>query len=294
MNYFALGQQYSTQGYSMHELNTTFATISNLQMQLLCAQNSLMAFKEENETLKAILTGLQDQLEKATQHSDSKSGQDSETTCVLTEGSIEIESKKNKTPLDEKNVSSFPTKQEEVVFHETQSTIPYESSIDDEKDSDFPSPGLNLNFEEDNDCEEEFLNGRVPIKRKNGFKELKTDSSRKKNGFTKSQRSRAKHLWIAYGRKILEYSLCNSHGQFRKKIKECNKLTSKKGYSESFLMRSHDEEAEKEFKKEFGKLALEFFEKEVESAFLNSNYRNELISQKDKVENWIRILIKEH
>jgi len=76
--------------------------------------------------------------------------------------------------------------------------------------------------------------------------------------------------------------------------KKRNKLTSKKGYSESFLIRSHDAETEKEFKKEFGKLALEFFEKEVESAFLNSNYRDELISQKDKVENWIRRLIKEY
>ena len=281
----------------MHELNPTFATISHLQMQLLRAQNFLMAFKKENETLKAILRELQDQLEKVTQHSDSKSGQESETICVSTEGSIETENKKNKTPLDEKDVSSFITKQEEVFFNETQSTTPYESSIDDEKDSDFLSPSLNLNFEDDNDREEEFLNKRVPIKRRNGFKELKgkkSNSCRKKNSSTKSQRSKAKHLWIAYGRKILEYSLSKSSGQFRKKIKECNKLTSKKGYSESFLIRSHDAETEKEFKKEFGKLALEFFEKEVESAFLNSNYRDELISQKDKVENWIRRLIKEY
>lgn len=80
MNYFALDQQYSTQGYYMHELSPTFATISHLQMQLLRAQNSLMACKKENETLKAILRELQDQLEKVTQHSDSKSGQESETT----------------------------------------------------------------------------------------------------------------------------------------------------------------------------------------------------------------------
>jgi len=204
----------------MHELNPTFATISHLQMQLLRAQNFLMAFKKENETLKAILRELQDQLEKVTQHSDSKSGQESETICVSTEGSIETENKKNKTPLDEKDVSSFITKQEEVFFNETQSTTPYESSIDDEKDSDFLSPSLNLNFEDDNDREEDFLNKRVPIKRRNGFKELKgekPDSRGKKNSSTKSQRSKAKHLWTAYGRKILEYSLCNSYGQFRKK-----------------------------------------------------------------------------
>ena len=136
---------------------------------------------------------------------------------------------------------------------------------------------------------------RQRAKKRNGFKPSKEKIIIKiedEFSLAKRRRSKAKHLWISYGRKIVEYAVKYTKGEQRKKIRVCDKkLESKKGYSEVFRIRNEDSRKDIDFKLTFGRLAIEFIDKEIEDAFLNSNYRDELLSQKGRVKNWISKLI---
>lgn len=160
------------------------------------------------------------------------------------------------------------------------------------------SSSLEFRQKEDNFSsidEEECCAKTLPIRKRNGFKQqnsIETNDSDRKSKLSKQRRSRAKHLWVSYGRRIVEYAWKNTEGDHKQKIQSCiGKLKSKKGYSEVFLVKKNDTQEEVEFKKLFGNLALEFIAHETEDSFLSSNYRGDFIEQKDKVAKWIACLI---
>lgn len=142
----------------------------------------------------------------------------------------------------------------------------------------------------DSDFEE-----KVPkIRRRNGFKADKSIKKEKNSDDKPKQRSKAKHLWIGFGRKIVEFGLKHTKGNERTWIKQHEKsLISKKAYSKVFRIKPSDSKETAGLKRMFGQLAIEFIrsDKEMEDAFPNSNYRNELVEQKEKVANWIEGLI---
>lgn len=150
----------------------------------------------------------------------------------------------------------------------------------------------------DDDEDDEDEEARAPkIRRRNGFKgdannTLKMDDAANAN----RKRSKAKHLWISYGRKIVEYAVKHSKPNLKKKIQKFdNKLKSKKAYTQTFrIIKNKQTEEEVAFRREFGRLALKFLQTEVEDAFLNSNYRDDFLNQKEKVSNWIARQIKEN
>ena len=160
------------------------------------------------------------------------------------------------------------------------------------------SSSLEFRQKEDNFSstdEEESCTKTLHMRRRNGFKQenaSEINDSDRKSKISKQRRSRAKHLWVSYGRRIVEYAWKNTEGDNKQKIQACiGKLKSKKGYSEVFLVKKNDTQEEVEFKQQFGKLALEFIAHETEDSFLSSNYRGDFIDQKDKVAKWIACLI---
>ncbi len=87
----------------------------------------------------------------------------------------------------------------------------------------------------------------------------------------------------------MEFAVKHSRHNLKKKIQKFeNKLKSKKAYTQTFrIIKNKQTEEEVAFRKEFGRLALQFLQTEVEDAFLNSNYRDDFLNQKEKVSNLI-------
>jgi len=270
-----------------NEYNTALVTVSHLQNELVIAQKALKTIQTENESLKTMVMDLQNRLLASKKPSEGPISQKIEETKP---SQNILETKEDKACSKIRDFS-INIKEEEPILQETQSTEAFERSI--EERSDFSSPSLVIKFEEeleseeDDDGDEEYTTKRLPIRRRNGFKKGKGKANEKNNKDKSQQRSRAKHLWITYGRKIIDYALENSQGPLYEKIKNCHKLTSKRGYSEVFMERNTDTPSEKDFKSQFVKLALAFVSTDVENAFLGSNYREELLSQKEKVKSWI-------
>ena len=276
------------------QLHTTLVTVSRLRMDLDNTQNAFVNAKKENESLKAIIKDLENKLQSINKASESSKASRNEE-----KGINPIEGYAKKTQINPKIITIYSpcVKEEaEAARPESQSTEVYENSIG--HDSAFSSPNLNLKLElgnADSEYDEGYSKKTIPIRRRNGFKPLKeSESESKKDLINKAQRSRAKHLWITYGRKIVEYASKHSKGALREKIAQCNKLISKKGYSEVFLLRTSDNEKERDYKTKFGRLALDFLGADLEDAFLSSNYREELLAQKEKVKNWIKKQIKDN
>jgi len=274
------------------DTNSNFPPMSYLHLEILNIKKTLQNVVKENESLKTIVINLQNELlNKRRENSSTPRNEDSETT----KAPKSMESKENRDWQPKKNsfapktwkILSPKAKVENLMTNDPQSTI-CEESI--EEDFEFKSPQLNIKFEESiSSDDEEEPSKKIPIKRRNGFKAIEDEKAKLKRSAAQidQQRSKAKHLWITYGRKIVDYAVDNSRGPLKERIKDCSKLVSKKGFSEVFLVRSKDKEDDIIYKRDFGKLALEFFENEVENAFLNSNYREDLLAQREKVLGWI-------
>lgn len=89
--------------------------------------------------------------------------------------------------------------------------------------------------------------------------------------------SKAKHLWINFGRKIIEYAVNHTNGEVSNKLKGyIGKLGSKKDFETVFKVIPSDNQQEKELKILFGGLALKFVKYESENAFINSRYQDHM------------------
>jgi len=281
MNNFIPNQQFPMPAFYANvysQYNQNMAAVSCLQIELRNIQQNLFHFQKENASLKSLIQQLHAQLEIPKKTCESISPFKADSIETATPKSARSEA------IQSKAIIISPP---HVKIEDNSSEV-YDPTEDE---SAFTSPEVNIKFEnEDFDSEDEYSNKKVPMRRRNGFKKKGNDSEDDKK---KIPRSKAKHLWITYGRKIIEYAMDSCKGATKKKIKDCTKLVSKKGYSEVFLIRRDDSENEIEFKKTFGKLALEFLDSKAEDSFLNSNYRDELLSQKEKVQNWIKKQIQE-
>jgi hypothetical protein len=106
--------------------------------------------------------------------------------------------------------------------------------------------------------------------------------------------SKAKHLWINYGRKIIEFAVNHTKDDVQSRIKQLiGKLSSKKDFEEVFEIKPTDSECDKAFKVLFGKLALFFIKFKADAAFEGSKYREQMVTQKTIVASWISKLISE-
>ncbi len=272
------------------DLETSILAISRLQYELLSSQNIIKSLTSDNNSLRATVKNLQLQLENRSSSHPAKSSSPS---------TIDLSPKKSseaRVPPQIEIPIPRPKSEPPIIIKEEPNAETIDNS-ETSQESAFNSPLLSLKIESEllsDDSEED--SNRPPIKRRNGFRQRNKNEENKNttnDSKNKIQRSRAKHLWITYGRKIIDYSLANSKGGLKERIKTCSNLISKKGYSEVFLLRTHDTEKDKAFKKDFGRLAIQFIEREVENAFLSSNYRDELLAQKNKVCGWIKKLIQE-
>lgn len=192
--------------------------------------------------------------------------------------------------------SPNPLKIEDIAMSPTSRVHPLPNGLScyiKQEDPSFSSPKASSMREED--AIEEIETKKPQILKRHGFKAERTKckhtpiTKREKKVKVVRQRSKAKHLWITYGRKIAEYALKHTEGETHKKIKVLGEfLASKAGYFEAFGARKSDLKEDIEIKRTFGELALRFVEEEADDAFLSSNYRSEMLGLRDKVTEWIR------
>lgn len=133
------------------------------------------------------------------------------------------------------------------------------------------------------------------IIRRNDFKGsnvAKMPRRSNKNIIPKKEPAKAKHLWINYGRKIIEFALHHINDESRMRVKQLNgKLGSKKDFKEVFGLKVTDSENDKIFKITFAKLALFFIEHKADAAFDDSKYKTQMIMQKSAIASWIKKLL---
>lgn len=140
------------------------------------------------------------------------------------------------------------------------------------------------------------------IIRRNGFKALRSvewnsqDESSSDTEKSKKRRnpSKAKHLWINYGRRIVEYAVEQTQGNMQERIRQLfGRLNSKKDFKEVFAVTSIDSEEDKQFKLELGQLAITFVKDKAANTFEGSKHKDQMISQRHTVAAWIEKLIQE-
>lgn len=148
------------------------------------------------------------------------------------------------------------------------------------------------------------------IIRRNGFKALGVNNKIKKDDFSDSDAdstcpskkedkirknpSKAKHLWVNYGRRIIEYGISQTKGELQERIKQLvGKLNSKKDFESVFQNNAKDCADDKAFKSLLGKLAIHFVKNKSVISFEGSKYKEEMITQRHVVAAWIERLISE-
>ena len=104
--------------------------------------------------------------------------------------------------------------------------------------------------------------------------------------------SKAKHLWVNYGRRILEHAAGEIGGVMQDRLKHLvGKLNSKKDFERTFQIKEDDSEEDKEFKTVLGRTAIDFVRNKAFGTFKNSKYKQEMITQRHSVSAWIERLI---
>lgn len=134
---------------------------------------------------------------------------------------------------------------------------------------------------------------KIPVKvEDNDAESLSENGSPSKSGDKFKNSSKAKHLWVNYGRRILEYAINQTTGPMQGKIKQLvGKLNSKKDFEKAFQIVSTDNSDEKLFKTLLGRLAIYFVKHKASPTFESSKYKQEMITQRHTVAAWIERLI---
>ncbi len=132
---------------------------------------------------------------------------------------------------------------------------------------------------------------KVPVKVEDNEEESDSDKGGDADSKFKNS-SKAKHLWVNYGRRILEYAINQTTGPMQGKIKQLvGKLNSKKDFEKAFQIQSTDNSDEKLFKTLLGRLAIYFVKHKASPTFESSKYKQEMITQRHTVAAWIERLI---
>ena len=139
--------------------------------------------------------------------------------------------------------------------------------------------------EEDEESEDSYSTQPEPVEEKK--KKRSTRKSKKPKNLSK-----AKHLWVNYGRRILEYAAGKTGGYMQDRLKYlAGKLNSKKDFERTFQTKPSDSKEDREFKVVLGNIAIDFVRNKAATTFENSKYKNEMITQKHTVSAWIERLI---
>lgn len=144
------------------------------------------------------------------------------------------------------------------------------------------------------------------IIRRNGFKPLKETINFKEDDVSveseissgsgtpyrvRRNPSKAKHLWVNYGRRIVDYAITQTEGEVQEKVKKLTgKLNSKRDFEKTFEFISEDSTEERYFKDVFGKLAIDFVKNKCSSSFEGAKYKDQMIEQRHVVAAWIEKL----
>ena len=138
-------------------------------------------------------------------------------------------------------------------------------------------------IEEDQDNEDLHPTGQeLMIKKKD--RSIKTKHSK--------NLSKAKHLWVNYGRRIIEYAADKIEGLMQDKLRLLvGKLNSKKDFEKVFQIKSNDLDEDKKFKTTLGNIAIDFVRNKASTTFENSKYKQEMVTQRHTVSAWIERLI---
>lgn len=149
------------------------------------------------------------------------------------------------------------------------------------------------------------------IIRRNGFKNSQTTpSSQEEEGSSDEEEemspdlykpnkgrrnpSKAKHLWINYGRRIVEYGIEKTEGDTQERIRQLiGRLNSKKDFKDLFETTPNDSAEDRAFKAQLGKLAIDFVKNKSAASFEGRKYRQQMVNQRHTVAAWIEKLIQE-
>lgn len=210
------------------------------------------------------------------------------------------------------NSVKIPLKREEPIknilkieadtpSHQTRSQTNIEEDLRSNKSS-TKREASSPSSEEDDDDDDEVYEPTIVVKptNKEGVRKSRATKSKNKKvqnlesedeEIKSNQRSIAKHVWIQYGRRIKDFALNQTDidEAVKQKIKD-RRLETKSDYTLLFQINADDQTDEINFKQTYLDKAMEFMEqmKRPDSLFLNSNYRNELLQQREKVEKWIK------
>jgi len=197
-----------------------------------------------------------------------------------------------------KNLLKFEA---DTPSHQTRSQTNIEEDVRSNKSS-TKREASSPSSEEENDDDDEVYEPSIVVKPANKEGVRRSRAAKSKNNklqnlesedeeIKTNHRSIAKHVWIQYGRRIKDFALNhpNVDETIKQKMKD-RRLETKSDYTLLFQINADDQADEIIFKQTYLDKAMEFMEqmKRPDSLFLNSNYRNELLQQREKVEKWIK------
>jgi endonuclease III len=166
------------------------------------------------------------------------------------------------------------------------------------KESSFSDSCSKIMSDSTEDERSDYEETNVPkISRRNGFKKtkhIKSEGLDSENASKLKSSSKAKHLWVNYGRRIIEYAVNQTQGPIQFRAKQLiGKLNSKKDFEKAFMLTANDSAEERLFKTLLGRLAINFVKNKISPTFENSKYKDEMVTQRHVVAAWIERLIGE-
>jgi hypothetical protein len=187
--------------------------------------------------------------------------------------------------------------------------VEYEPSTNSDQ-ANIPTDNTSEASENINTVEKQTEKNKPQIIRRNGFKPVDVTAHAKKQESDSDDESsdesgkilkggrknpsKAKHLWVNYGRRIIEYGINQTKGDMQEKIKQLiGKLNSKKDFEKIFQISDSDSADDKLFKTLVGRLAIYFVKHKAATSFEGSKYKEEMITQRHVVAAWIERLICE-
>ena len=189
---------------------------------------------------------------------------------------------------------------------EADSTITSKEDLS-ESANDCPETNL-LSLDQAIITQESHSENDIHIIRRNGFKQQKKTQSpkikddcslrsqktspKKTKVYESKSSSKAKHLWMNYGRRIAEYLISETQGNMLKKVKQLvGVLSAKRDFKRVFQITESDSNENRTLKASLGKLAIDFVKFKSLSTFEDSKHRGNMIVQRHVVAAWIEGLI---
>lgn len=255
-------------------MNSIFANTTFQNMQFFNNNNNPLAMSNNIQGLTSLINNLQNTVVK-------------QQALINTLQQKVQEQEKKKMELSLK-IDSIPIKMEADLTPTCQAAV---------QCAETSSQATEESLHEDKEITKEQKTPKII--RRNGFKadkSLKTKLEEEIDSDDKDSKeknsSKAKHLWVNYGRRILEYAINQTKGAMQTRVKQLvGKLNSKKDFERTFQITEADSTEDKLFKTLIGRLAIYFVKHKASPTFESSKYKQEMITQRHTVAAWIERLI---